>query len=124
MPRVRIHSSIFLMLVLVLGFVSYSSSFPSTGLVFADGDCDDLKGKEKADCKKEEKGQSKGIDKINKDDDEKEDEIEIKVEIEKGKAKVEIEIDDEEIEFEIDSTDEDEIINEISKKTGLGKDDE
>jgi len=122
MPRVRIHSSIFLVLVLVLGFVSYSSSFPSTGLVFADGDCDDLKGKEKADCKKEEKGQSKGIDKINKDDDEKEDEIEIKVEIEKGKAKVEIEIDDEEIEFEIDSTDEDEIINEISKKTGLGKD--
>jgi len=122
MPRDRIYSSIFLMLVLVLGFVSYPASFPSIGLVFADDDCDDLKGKEKADCKKEEKGQAKGIDKINKDNDEKEDEIEIEVEVEKGKAKVEIKIDDEEIEFEIDTTDEDEIINEISKKTGLGKD--
>jgi len=38
------------MLVLVLGFVSYPSSFPSIGLVFADDDCDDLKGQEKADC--------------------------------------------------------------------------
>jgi hypothetical protein len=43
------------MLVLVLGFVSYQSSFPSIGLVFADDDCDDMKGKEKADCMKQEK---------------------------------------------------------------------
>ena len=55
MPRDRIYSSIFLMLVLVLGFVSYPSSFPSIGLVFADDDCDDLKGKEKADCMKQKK---------------------------------------------------------------------
>jgi len=55
MPRDRIYSSIFLMLVLVLGFVSYQASFPSIGLVFADDDCDDLKGKDKADCKKQEK---------------------------------------------------------------------
>ncbi len=136
MPRDRIPSSIFLMLVLVLGFVSYPASFPSIGLVFADDDCDDLKGKEKADCKKQEKdddddrGKSddknekavKASDREDDDDDEKEDEIEIEVEVKKGKAKVEIEIDDEEIEFEIDTTDEDEIINEISKKTGLGKD--
>jgi len=138
MPRDRIYSSIFLMLVLVLGFVSYPASFPSIGLVFADDDCDDLKGKEKADCMKQEKedkddDDDKGkSDKKNEkavkasdrddDDDEKENEIEIEVEVEKGKAKVEIEIDDEEIEFEIDTTDEDEIINEISKKTGLGKD--
>ena len=118
------------MLVLVLGFVSYPASFSSIGLVFADDDCDDLKGKEKADCMKQEKDdddKGKSKDKNEKavktsDDDEKEDEIEIEVEVEKGKAKVEIEIDDEEIEFEIDTTDEDEIINEISKKTGLGKD--
>ncbi len=55
MPRVRISYSIFLMLVLVLGFVSYPSSFPSIGLVFADDDCDDLKGKDKAECIKKEK---------------------------------------------------------------------
>ena len=55
MPRDRIFSSIFLMLVLVLGFVSYPSSFPSIGLVFADDDCDDLKGTDKADCIKKEK---------------------------------------------------------------------
>ncbi len=55
MPRDRIYSSIFLMLVLVLGFVSYPSSFPSIGLVFADDDCDDLKGNEKAECMKQEK---------------------------------------------------------------------
>jgi len=47
MPLGRIPSSIFLMSVLVLGFVSYPTSFPSIGLVFADDDCDDLKGKEK-----------------------------------------------------------------------------
>ncbi len=156
MPRDRIYSSIFLMLVLVLGFVSYPASFPSIGLVFADDDCDDLKGKDKADCIKKEKDEDdkgkskdknekavktsdddddeddkgKSKDKNEKaaktsdddDDDEKEDEIEIEVEVKKGKAKVEIKIDDEEIEFEIDTTDEDEIINEISKKTGLGKD--
>ena len=159
MPRDRIYSSIFLMLVLVLGFVSYPASFPSIGLVFADDDCDDLKGKDKADCIKKEKddddkgkskdknekavktsdddddddddkGKSKdknekavkASDREDDDNDEKEDEIEIEVEVEKGKAKVEIKIDDEEIEFEIDTTDEDEIINEISKKTGLGKD--
>jgi len=55
MPQDRIYSSIFLMLVLVLGFVSYPSSFPSIGLVFADDDCDDLKGMEKAECIKKEK---------------------------------------------------------------------
>ena len=38
MPRDKIYSSIFLMLVLVLGFVSYPASFPSIGLVFADDD--------------------------------------------------------------------------------------
>ncbi len=55
MSRDRIYSSIFLMLVLVLGFVSYPASFTSIGLVFADDDCYDLKGKEKADCMKQEK---------------------------------------------------------------------
>jgi len=55
MPLGRIPSSIFLMLVLVLGFASYPSSISSIGLVFADDDCDDLKGNEKAECMKQEK---------------------------------------------------------------------
>ena len=90
MPRDRIYSSIFLMLVLVLGFVSYPASFTSIGLVFADDDCDDLKGKDKADCIKKEKDEDdkgKSKDKNENaaktsdddDDDEKEDEIEIEV---------------------------------------------
>jgi len=135
MPRDRIYSSIFLMLVLVLGFVSYPASFPSIGLVFADDDCDDLKGKEKADCMKQEKedkddDDDKGkSDKKNEkavkasdrddDDDEKENEIEIEVEVEKGKAKVEIEIDDEKIELTLDTTDKGEIFKKIKEITGL-----
>ena len=133
MPRVRIHSSIFLMLVLVLGFVSYPASFPSIGLVFADDDCDDLKGKQKADCKKQEKdddddrGKSddknekavKARDRDDDDDDEKEDEIEIEVEVKKGKAKIEIEIDDEEIELTLDTTDKEAIFKKIKEITGL-----
>jgi len=136
MPRDRIYSSIFLMLVLVLGFVSYPASFPSIGLVFADDDCDDLKGKEKADCMKQEKedkdddddkGKSdkknekavKASDREDDDDDEKENEIEIEVEVEKGKAKVEIEIDDEKIELTLDTTDKGEIFKKIKEITGL-----
>ncbi len=136
MPRDKIYSSIFLMLVLVLGFVSYPSSFPSIGLVFADDDCDDLKGKEKADCMKQEKedkdddddkGKSdkknekavEAKDRDDDDDDENEDEIEIEVEVEKGKAKIEIEIDDEEIELTLDTTDKEEIFKKIKEITGL-----
>ena len=68
MPRGRIYSSIFLMLVLVLGFASYPSSFPSIGLVFADDDCDDLKGKAKADCLKEQKEDDDDDDRGKSDD--------------------------------------------------------
>ena len=68
MPRGRIYSSIFLMLVLVLGFASYPSSFPSIGLVFADDDCDDLKGKAKADCLKEQKDDDDDDDRGKSDD--------------------------------------------------------
>jgi len=68
MPPDRIYSSIFLMLVLVLGFASYPSSFPSIDLVFADDDCDDLKGNEKAECMKQEKDDDDDDDRGKSDD--------------------------------------------------------
>lgn len=54
-------------------------------------------------------------------DEEDKEKKEIEVEIEKGKAKVEVEIGETEWEFELDTTDLDTIINEISVRTGLSK---
>jgi len=109
MPRDRIYSSIFLMLVLVLGFVSYPASFLSIGLVFADDDCDDLKGKDKADCIKKEKDdddKGKSKDKNEKavktsDDDDDDDKSKSKDKNEKA-AKTSDDDDDDEKEDEIE----------------------
>jgi len=140
MPRGRSLSSIFLMLVLILGLTSYPSSIPSIGLVFADDDDNDDNKKEKKDKnekavkssdrddddddnKKEKKDKNeKAVKSSDRDDDDKEDEIEIEVKIEKGKAKIEIEIDDEEIKLKLDTTDKEEIFKKIKEITGLEDD--
>jgi len=124
MPRIRISYSIFLMLVLVLGFVSYPSSFPSIGLVFADDDCDDLKGEEKAECIKKEKddddnGKSKDKNekavKSSDDDDDDDDDDD------KGKSKDKNEKAVKSSDDDDDDDKEDEIEIEVEIKKGKAK---
>ncbi len=55
-------------------------------------------------------------------DEEEDEEKEVKIEIEEGKAEVEVEIGKAKWEFELDTVDLDAIINEISLRTGLSKD--
>jgi len=100
------------MLVLVLGFVSYPSSFPSIGLVFADGDCDDLKGKDKADCIKKEKDDDdkgkfkdkneKAVKSSDRDDDDDDDKKEKKDKNEKAVKSSDRDDDEKEDEIEIE----------------------
>ena len=52
-------------------------------------------------------------------EDEEEDELEIEVEIENGMAEVEVELNGDEFEFSLETTDRDEIIDEIIERTGL-----
>jgi len=118
MPRGRIHFSIFLMLVLVLGFVSYPSSFPSIGLVFADDECDDFKGKEKADCMKQkkvdddDKGKSdkkndKAVKESDRDDDDDDDDDKGKSDKKNDKAVKESDRDDDDDDRDFTREDED-----------------
>lgn len=66
--------------------------------------------------------ESNGEDELEETEDEDdEDEREIEVEIENGRAKVEIDINGQETEFELETTNLDDIVEEISLRTGLTK---
>ncbi len=102
LPQSKIFT-LFLMSVLVLGFVNYPTSFPSIGLVFAGGDCDDLKGKDKADCIKQQKDddkvksdkKEKSVKSSDEDDDEDDDDDKVKSDKKEKSVKSSDEDDDE-----------------------------
>jgi len=128
-------SSIFLMSVLVLGFVSYPSILPLGNVAFAQEEIvielteevgisdDEEVGVEETEEEEAEEGQEEaeeGQEEAEEGQEEaEEEEIEIEVEIEDGIAKIEVEFDGQELEFELEETDRDSIIDEIIERTGL-----
>ena len=106
-------SSIFLMSVLVLGFVSYPSILPLGNVAFAQEEIE-VELTEEVGISAEEQTEAEEVEEA-----EEEEGIEIEVEIEDGIAKIEVEFDGQELEFELEETDRDSIIDEIIERTGL-----